>query len=65
MQNIKLGIRELGWDIDRKKFYIYLMDHYHLDEIGIYVGFMIEKTNEYKELREMGYRLYFKSTHEW
>ena len=64
MQNIKLWIRELWWELDRNRLYVYLIDHYHLDEIGLYVWYMMEKMDEYDGLKTIGYRIYYKSTHQ-
>jgi hypothetical protein len=49
--NIKMGTDEMGWELDRKKLYIYLMDHYRFDEIGIYIGYVYSQKLYYDYLR--------------
>jgi hypothetical protein len=41
-QNVTMGIRRLGWDLDWKKFMLYLRDKYSIDKVFVFIGY-IEK----------------------
>lgn len=59
-QNLNLGIRELGWHLDYKKFRIYLQEKYQVDKAYYFIGYLEENRNLYKSLQEAGYILIFK-----
>ncbi|MFA6171626.1 MAG: NYN domain-containing protein [Patescibacteria group bacterium] len=60
-QNLNLGIRDLGWRLDYKKFRIYLKEKYGVDKAYLFIGFLIENQNLYRSLQEYGYILIFKT----
>lgn len=61
-QNLNLGIRDLGWDLDFKKFRIYLAEKYSVDKAYIFIGYVSSNAIMYQRLQEYGYILIFKPT---
>lgn len=59
-QNLNLGIRDLGWQLDFKKFRIYLKEKYSIKIAYLFIGYLSENQNLYKSLQEYGYLLIFK-----
>ena len=59
-QNLNMGIRELGWKLDFKRFRIYLKEKYNVDKAYLFIGYLAENQNLYKSLQEFGYILIFK-----
>lgn len=59
-QNVNLEIRKLGWNLDFKKFRIYLREKYDVSVAYLFIGYI--KTNErlYSFLTKAGYVLIFK-----
>ena len=58
----KLKLRDQGWILDFKKFYIYLKDKYHVSKSFLFIGFIPDKAPLYRKLRSYGYKLIFKPT---
>ncbi len=61
-QNVNLGIRELGWKLDFKKFRIYLQEKYNVGRAYYFIGYMPENQALYQSLRDCGFVLIFKPT---
>lgn len=59
-QNVHLGIKSLGWDLDWKKFRIYLREKYSVSTAYLFIGFIQSNQNLYSELQKAGYILIFK-----
>ena len=60
-QNLHLGIQECGWNIDHKKFRVYLADKYHIKEAYYFLGFVSEDEKSlYNNLQRAGFILSFK-----
>ena len=59
-QNLNLGIRNLGWKLDFKRFRIYLKEKYSVKVAYLFIGYLPENQNLYKSLQEYGYLLIFK-----
>jgi uncharacterized LabA/DUF88 family protein len=59
-QNLNLGIRELGWKLDLKKFRVYLEDKYNVKKAYYFIGFIEGNDLLYKNLQEHGYIVIFK-----
>lgn len=59
-QNLNLGVRDLGWKLDFKKFRIYLRDKYDITRAYIFIGFIGENQSLYTALQNFGYILVFK-----
>lgn len=59
-QNLNLGINELGWKLDQRRFRVYLSDKYHIGKAYLFIGYMPSNQNLYRSLQEAGYVLVFK-----
>ena len=61
-QNLNLGIRSLGWQIDYKKFRLYLKNKYNVDRAFIFIGMVNNNQKLYTTLQAAGFILIFKPT---
>lgn len=61
-QNLNLAIRHAGWQLDFRKFRIYLKDKYKITKAFLFIGYYSGNENLYSILRQMGYVLIFKPT---
>jgi len=64
-QNLNLGVRSAGWELDFKKFRIYLNDKYHVEKAFLFIGYVSGNENLYANLQKYGYILIFKPTLEF
>lgn len=51
-----------GWRLDFKKFRIYLSDKFRVSKAFLFVGYIKEYDDLYKQLKSYGYQLIFKQT---
>jgi len=61
-QNLYLGIKSQGWELNYKKFNIYLREKYKAERVFMYIGYVKENRKLYQRLRAFGYELEFKQT---
>ena len=61
-QNLNLAIRDQGWELDFKRFRIYLKDKYSVSKAFIFIGYIATNESLYTSLQEYGYILIFKPT---
>ena len=61
-QNLNLSIREQGWQLDFKRFRIYLKDKYKVAKAFLFIGYVPTNEDLYTRLQEYGYILIFKPT---
>lgn len=61
-QNVNLGIRDLGWKIDWRKFRIYLKEKYKVGIAYIFIRYIDDNQDLYQSLQKDGYILIFKET---
>lgn len=61
-QNLNLGIRELGWKLDYRKFRVYLKEKYRVIKAYYFIGYIPGMSDLYASLQEAGYILIFKPT---
>lgn len=61
-QNLNLGIKELGWKLDFKKFRRYLEEKYSVNKAYIFIGYVPGNEPLYTNLQSMGYICIFKPT---
>lgn len=54
-QNLNLGIRSKGWELDFKKFRIYLNDKYHVKRAFLFLGYIERNRKLYSYLKKVGY----------
>ena len=64
-QNLNLGIRSQGCELDFKKFRLYLKNKYHVEKAYLFIGLVPGNEQLYTSLLEMGYVLVFKPTVEY
>ena len=58
--NLHLTMRNLGWDLDYKRFRIYLSEHYGVSKAYYFIGYVPDNTGLYNFLQDAGYTLVFK-----
>lgn len=61
-QNLYKGIRDCGWQLDFRRFRIYLAHKYHVSKAFLFIGYLPHNTNLYRALQDYGYTLIFKPT---
>ena len=59
-QNLYLGIGELGWKIDYKRFRVYLKEKYGVEKAYMFMGFLPSNRELYNFLQTVGFVLIFK-----
>ena len=59
-QNLNLGIKSLGWNLDFRRFRIYLKEKYRVTTAYYFIGYMPENKGLYHALGRDGYKLIFK-----
>ena len=60
--NLHKGITELGWQLDYKRFRVWLFEKYAVTKAYIFLGFIATNTNLYRDLQNWGYTIVFKPT---
>jgi uncharacterized LabA/DUF88 family protein len=61
-QNVNLGVRGAGWQLDFGKFRIYLSEKYSVSRAYLFIGYLPGNEQLYAKLQEMGYICIFKPT---
>ncbi|MCL5666162.1 MAG: NYN domain-containing protein [Patescibacteria group bacterium] len=61
-QNLNLAIKTQGWNLDFKRFRIYLKEKYGVSEAYLFIGFMAGNQQLYTNLQQAGYIVIFKPT---
>ena len=61
-QNLNLGIRSLGWQIDYGKLRLYLKNKYGVDQAFMFIGLVSNNQKLYTQLQAAGFILVFKPT---
>lgn len=61
-QNLNLGVRSLGWNLDYKKFRLYLKNKYNVSEAYLFIGKTDGNQDLYSALMKAGFILVFKPT---
>ena len=59
-QNLYFGMKRLGWNLDYRRFRIYLKEKYQAEKAYMFVGFLPANNGVYSFLQEAGYILIFK-----
>lgn len=59
-QNVNLGIRSQGWQLDFKRFRVYLKDKYKVEKAFVFLGFIPKNKNLYTFLKKAGFVIIFK-----
>jgi uncharacterized LabA/DUF88 family protein len=61
-QNLNLGIKSLGWDLDWRKFRQYLKNKYHVKKAFLFIGYKPGNEVLYANMQKMGYVVILKPT---
>lgn len=61
-QNLNLGVRSLGWQLDFKKFRTYLRHRFRVKKAFLFIGYIESNQKLYDFLEKAGYILIFKPT---
>lgn len=61
-QNLNLGVRTMGWQVDYKKFRLYLKNKYNVDRAFMFIGLVTNNQKLYTQLQAAGFILIFKPT---
>jgi len=61
-QNLNLGVRTMGWQIDYKKLRLYLKNKYNVDRAFMFIGLVVNNQKLYTQLQAAGFILIFKPT---
>jgi uncharacterized LabA/DUF88 family protein len=61
-QNLHLGVKESGWELDFGRFFVYLKEKYHVTKSFIFIGYIPGNEKLYTSLQKAGYILVFKPT---
>ncbi len=61
-QNLNLAIRDQDWELDFKRFRVYLKDKYKVDQAFLFIGYIPGNEALYTELQKAGYIVIFKPT---
>lgn len=59
-QNLFLGVKAQNWKLDYTKFRVYLSDKYSIKNAFLFIGYLPENADLYKDLQSAGYILIFK-----
>ncbi len=59
-QNVHLGIKSLGWELDWGRFRVYLRDKYKVTEAYLFIGYLSDNQKLYEYLQKVGFILIFK-----
>lgn len=61
-QNLNLGIRSIGWNLDYRKFRLYLKNKWNVSVAMLFIGHLPGNEALYTFLQKCGYILIFKPT---
>lgn len=61
-QNLNLGVRSMGWQIDYKKLRLYLKNKYNVNKAFMFIGMVANNQKLYTQLQAAGFILVFKPT---
>lgn len=64
-QNLNLGVKSQGWDLDFARFRKFLEDKYQVEKAYLFIGFVPDNQTLYTELQKSGYICIFKPTLEY
>lgn len=61
-QNLNLGTQRVGWKLDWRKFYEYLQKQHGVTKAFLFVGYIPEFEDMYKQMHDYGYMVVLKPT---
>lgn len=64
-QNLYLGVKSQGWELDYKKFRKYLQNKYNVVTVFLFIGYLEGNEKLYTKLQQAGFICVFKPTLEY
>ena len=64
-QNLFLGIKAAGWELDFERFRVYLRDKFHVTQAYLFIGYVPGNEMLYADLQRSGYIVIWKPTLEY
>lgn len=61
-QNVHLSVKRLGWDLDWKKFRIFLTERFRVEKAQLFIGLVSGNASLYQYLQSVGFEIIFKDT---
>lgn len=61
-QNLRLGVRSQGWELDFARFRVYLEDKFNVSKAFLFIGYVEKNKNLYHRLTGNRYNIIFKPT---
>lgn len=61
-QNLNLGVQRVGWKMDWKKFRKFLTDKYSVEKAYMFIGYVPDNIDLYRQMKEAGYIVVLKPT---
>ncbi|MEK7137930.1 MAG: NYN domain-containing protein, partial [Patescibacteria group bacterium] len=61
-QNLNLGVKSQGWELDFARFRILLKDKYNVERAYLFIGYIPINKNLYIYLQKSGYTIIYKPT---
>lgn len=61
-QNLNLGVQRVGWKMDWKKFRALLKEKYNVEKAFMFIGYVPDNEDLYKQMQEAGYTVVLKPT---
>lgn len=61
-QNLNLGVQRVGWKMDWKKFRQLLKDNYNVEKAFMFIGYVPDNEDLYKQMQDAGYTVVLKPT---
>jgi len=61
-QNLNLGVQRVGWKMDWKKFRQFLKDKYNIEKAYMFIGYIPDNEDLYKQMQDAGYLVVLKPT---
>ncbi len=59
-QNLNLGIRDQGWELDFRRFKVFLKEKHGVAKAYLFLGYLPENEKLYNAMKSCGYELVFK-----
>ena len=60
-QNLNLGVRSLGWELDYRKFRLYLKNKFGVSEAYMFIGYVPTNQSLYTKMQKAGFILVYKT----
>lgn len=61
-QNLNMGTRSAGWNLDFGKFKLYLRNKYNVEKVFLFIGYIPKNNKLYEQLEKYGYILIYRPT---